>query len=44
MAKEKKNIYTGTGHRKTSVARVTLTPEKLQSMDKTFMTIYLSKY
>ena len=26
MAKEKKNIYTGTGHRKTSVARVTLTP------------------
>ena len=28
MAKEKKNIYTGTGHRKTSVARVTLTPGK----------------
>ena len=28
MAKEKKNIYTGTGHRKTSVARVTLTKEK----------------
>ena len=26
MAKDKKNIYTGTGHRKTSVARVTLTP------------------
>lgn len=26
MAKEKKNIYTGTGHRKSSVARVTLTP------------------
>ena len=26
MAKEKKNIYRGTGHRKTSVARVTLTP------------------
>ena len=26
MAKEKKNIYTGTGRRKTSVARVTLTP------------------
>ncbi len=26
MAKEKKNTYTGTGHRKTSVARVTLTP------------------
>ena len=26
MAKEKKNIYTGTVHRKTSVARVTLTP------------------
>ena len=25
MAKEKKNIYTGTGHRKTSVARVSLT-------------------
>lgn len=25
MAKEKKNIYTGTGHRKTSIARVTLT-------------------
>ena len=25
MAKEKKNVYTGTGHRKTSVARVTLT-------------------
>mgnify|MGYP002675952830 CR=1 FL=1 len=28
MAKENKNIYTGTGHRKTSVARVTLTPGK----------------
>ena len=28
MAKEKKNVYTGTGHRKTSVARVTLTPGK----------------
>ena len=26
MAKEKKNVYTGTGRRKTSVARVTLTP------------------
>lgn len=26
MAKENKKIYTGTGHRKTSVARVTLTP------------------
>ena len=26
MAKEKKNTYTGTGHRKTLVARVTLTP------------------
>ena len=26
MTKEKKNTYTGTGHRKTSVARVTLTP------------------
>ena len=26
MAKEKKNTYCGTGHRKTSVARVTLTP------------------
>ena len=25
MAKEKKNVYIGTGHRKTSVARVTLT-------------------
>ena len=25
MAKDKKNVYTGTGHRKTSVARVTLT-------------------
>ena len=25
MAKEKKNVYTGTGHRKSSVARVTLT-------------------
>ena len=25
MAKEKKNMYTGTGHRKSSVARVTLT-------------------
>ena len=28
MAKEKKIVYTGTGHRKTSVARVTLTPGK----------------
>ena len=28
MAKENKNVYTGTGHRKTSVARVTLTPGK----------------
>lgn len=28
MTKEKKNVYTGTGHRKTSVARVTLTPGK----------------
>ena len=28
MAKESKNVYTGTGHRKTSVARVTLTPGK----------------
>ena len=28
MAKEKKNVYTGTGHRKTSIARVTLTPGK----------------
>ena len=28
MAKEAKNVYTGTGHRKTSVARVTLTPGK----------------
>ena len=28
MAKEMKNVYTGTGHRKTSVARVTLTPGK----------------
>ena len=28
MAKEKKNVYTGTGHRKTSVARVTLTSGK----------------
>ena len=28
MAKEKTNVYTGTGHRKTSVARVTLTPGK----------------
>ena len=28
MAKETKNVYTGTGHRKTSVARVTLTPGK----------------
>ena len=28
MAKENKNIYTGTGHRKTSVARVTLIPGK----------------
>ena len=26
--KENKNVYTGTGHRKTSVARVTLTPGK----------------
>ena len=26
MAKDKKNVYNGTGHRKTSVARVTLTP------------------
>ena len=26
MAKENKNVYTGTGLRKTSVARVTLTP------------------
>lgn len=26
MAKEKKNSYYGTGHRKTSVAKVTLTP------------------
>ncbi len=26
MAKDKKNVYTGTGHRKSSVARVTLTP------------------
>ena len=26
MAKEKKTVYTGTGHRTTSVARVTLTP------------------
>lgn len=26
MAKENKNVYTGTGRRKTSVARVTLTP------------------
>ena len=26
MAKEKKNRYTGTGRRKTSIARVTLTP------------------
>ena len=25
MAKDNKNVYTGTGHRKTSVARVTLT-------------------
>ena len=25
MAKDKKNVYTGTGHRKSSVARVTLT-------------------
>ena len=25
MANDKKNVYTGTGHRKTSVARVTLT-------------------
>ncbi len=28
MAKEKKNVYTGTGRRKTSVARVSLTPGK----------------
>lgn len=28
MAKEKTNVYKGTGHRKTSVATVTLTPEK----------------
>ncbi len=28
MAKEKKNVFTGTGRRKTSVARVTLTPGK----------------
>ena len=28
MVKEKKNVYTGTVHRKTSVARVTLTPGK----------------
>ena len=28
MAKDKKNIYTGTGHRKSSIARVTLTPGK----------------
>ena len=28
MAKEKKNVYTGTGRRKSSVARVTLTPVK----------------
>ena len=28
MAKEKKNVYTGTGRRKSSVARVTLTPGK----------------
>lgn len=28
MAKDNKNVYTGTGHRKTSVARVTLTPGK----------------
>lgn len=28
MAKENKNVYTGTGHRKTSVARVTLIPGK----------------
>ena len=26
MAKEKKNRYYGTGHRKTSIAKVTLTP------------------
>lgn len=26
MAKDKKNVYTGTGRRKTSVARVSLTP------------------
>lgn len=26
MAKDKKNVYTGTGRRKSSVARVTLTP------------------
>ena len=28
MAKEKKNVYTGNGHRKSSVARVTLTSGK----------------
>ena len=28
MAKESKNVYTGTGHRKTSVARVKLIPGK----------------
>ena len=28
MAKETKNVYTGTGHRKTSVARVKLIPGK----------------
>ena len=28
MAKEKMNVYTGTGHRKTSVARVKLIPGK----------------
>ena len=28
MAKERKNVYTGTGHRKTSVARVKLIPGK----------------
>ena len=28
MAKEKKNVYTGTGHRKTSIARVKLIPGK----------------
>ena len=28
MAKEKKNVYVGTGHRKTSIAKVTLTPGK----------------